>query len=125
MRHNDDRVLLDRLTGAIAAGDSFVLPVFALGEAWRVVTERRGYAAEPVDVIAALTVFLETMAVARPGARYLAELTKLLEKHQPHGAEVFDFQIAAVCIEHSVPRLWTFDARFPRIAGLEVVRPLV
>jgi hypothetical protein len=39
MRHTDDGMLLDQLTSATAAGDSFVLPVFVLGEARRVVTE--------------------------------------------------------------------------------------
>jgi len=40
------------------------------------------------------------------------------------GANIFDCQIAAVCIERQVTEIWTFDRRFVVDPRLKAVDPL-
>ena len=94
-----------------------------LGEFWRVATEVRGLNKSPDATARFLAELLEELPLLLPGPRYGSILLGLLKLHRPRGASVFDFQIAAVCLEHEVDAVWTFDQKFPRVAGLAVVDP--
>lgn len=102
---------------------SFVLPSLCAGEFWRVSTEPRGLGKSPAATAAFLSELLEAVPLLLPGAAYQEVLLGLLARFAPRGASVFDYQIAAVCIDRGVGEIWTFDRRFPRVDGLRVVDP--
>lgn len=112
-------VVIERLE----SGSGFFLPVMCLGEFWRVSTERRGMNRSPDATARFVAELLQEFPLLLPGPRYGPILLELLGLHRPRGASVFDFQIAAVCLEHGVDAVWSFDQRFPRIDGLAVVDP--
>jgi predicted nucleic acid-binding protein len=90
------------------------IPVFCIGEFWRVVTHPLAPVQTPP---AAATHFLSvTLAgratLLRPGPRYWSLLKDLLDERQPRSADIFDYQIAALCIERDCADIWTFDRRF-------------
>jgi predicted nucleic acid-binding protein len=111
--------VIERLESA----GTFFLPVMCLGEFWRVATETRGMNKSPAATAQFVAELLQEFPLLLPGPRYGPILLELLELHRPRGARVFDFQIAAVCLEHRVEAVWSFDQRFPRLDGLAVVDP--
>jgi predicted nucleic acid-binding protein len=117
-------LLAGLVADSLAHGDRFVMPVFVLGETWRVLTEPRGYGVAPARVLAWLARWIEDAGILLPGTPYWGVLAEFMGQRLPRGAEIFDCQIAAVCVEHGVDEIWTFDARFLRDARLRVTDPL-
>jgi predicted nucleic acid-binding protein len=109
-----------------AAGTRFVIPVFCLGEFWRVATDRR--ANKPVPPLRALA-WIDWLlscgsALLTPGPEYWPTLKTQLAAVLPVGTDVFDSQIAALCREHGIEEIWTFDRAFVPHWQLRVVNPL-
>lgn len=112
-----------RLTAAGDRNDTVHTPFTCLGETWRTLTEPRGYGFHPDNVQLLLRRTVQFLPPLMPGNRYVERWLALANELQPAGAEVFDVQIAALCLEHRCTEIWTFDTRFPRVAGLSVVDP--
>ena len=109
-----------------AAGTRFTVPVFCLGEFWRVATDRR--ARKPVSPIRALawtdSLLSHGAALLTPGPGYWSTLRALLAVALPVGTDVFNSQIAALCQEHGIEEIWTFDRAFVPSSHLRTVNPL-
>jgi len=105
-------------------GDEFYVPVFVVGETWRVLTEPRGYAVEPGTVATWLESLLLDARLLVPGPEYLPLCMEIARASRVQGANIFDCQIAAVCIERQVTEIWTFDRRFVVDPRLKAVDPL-
>jgi predicted nucleic acid-binding protein len=114
------------LASASARGTEFAVPVFCVGELWRIVTDRRAPGRiPPRRVLAWIDRLLsEGATLLSPGPRYWALLRALLADGLPEGLGVFDCQIAAVCQEYGIEHIWTFDRAFVRYAPVRAVDPL-
>ena len=114
------------LASRAAAGTRFAVPAFCVGEFWRVATDRR--ARKPVAPIRALAwtdgLLSRGATLLTPGPEYWPALRRLLAAALPVGTGVFDCQIAAVCQEHGITEIWTFDRAFTRHSTLKAVNPL-
>lgn len=125
-QHSDaDEALRDLAEGHAA----WAIPVFVIGEFLRVVTHPRGplrRPTPPAKALEAIDVLLASPSarVLMPGRRYLPLLRGLVADTNTRGEEVFDAQIAALCLEHGATTILTNDADFRQFAGL-TVRPLV
>lgn len=109
-----------------AAGTTFAVPVFCIGEFWRVATDRR--AMTPVAPVRALAwidwLLSDGATLLTPGPGYWPILKTLLAAVLPVGTDVFDSQIAALCQEHGIAEIWTFDRAFVPHSQMRVVNPL-
>ncbi|MGZ4149594.1 MAG: type II toxin-antitoxin system VapC family toxin [Actinomycetota bacterium] len=119
-----DEALRD-LAGSHAA---WAIPVFVIGEFLRVVTHPRGPLRRPTSPAKALEAIDVLVAspsaqVLMPGRRYLPLLRGLVVDTNPRGEEVFDAQIAALCLEHGASTILTNDTDFRQFSGI-TVRPL-
>lgn len=78
-------------------------------------------AAEAVQAITELLVFLEVLPVPASTVGVWMELSK---RHQVTAADIFDLQIVATMLANSVQRIYTFNAEDFRVfSELEVVTP--
>jgi predicted nucleic acid-binding protein len=111
------------VVAAARAGETFITPVFCIGEFWRVVTEPRGYGAEASEALDFLRRWSQQAPVAHSNRRFETRFLGQLERQQPRGAAVFDLAIGLLALERGADELWTFDARFPPIEGLSIVNP--
>lgn len=59
------------------------------------------------------------------GPNHLAELKRLALGAQIVGRGIHDARIAALCLQHGVRELWTFDRDFSRFPQLKTRNPLV
>jgi len=59
-----------------------------------------------------------------PGLGYWPTLRRLLAGALPVGTDVFDSQIAALCQEHGIEEIWTFDRAFVPQSHLRIINPL-
>lgn len=118
------RLLADRLLAAALTDTLVVVPFTCLGETWRTLTEPRGYGAPPDEVEYSLRRLLRSFPAVYPTQRAGRRWLTMASRTRARGASTFDFQIAAICVEHGVDEIWTFDASFPTIDGLRVVNPL-
>ena len=109
-----------------ATGTRFAVPLFCVGEFWRVATDRRGRSPlAPALVLAWVDRLVAGgAAVLTPGSQYWPLLKTLLAEWLPVGTDVFDCQIAALCEEHGITEIWTFDRNFVRQSRLRAVDPL-
>lgn len=109
-----------------ATGTSFAVPLFCVGEFWRVATDRRGrHPVAPALVLAWVDRLMAGgAAVLTPGPQYWPLLKTLLAERLPVGTDVFDCQIAALCQEHGIKEIWTFDRNFVRHSSVAPVDPL-
>jgi predicted nucleic acid-binding protein len=109
-----------------AAGTRFAIPVFCLGEFWRVATDRRARAPVPPVRALAWTDWLLShgATLLTPGPAYWPILKTQLAATLPVGTDVFDSQIAALCQEHGIAEIWTFDRAFVPHSQLRAVNPL-
>jgi predicted nucleic acid-binding protein len=109
-----------------AAGTRFAVPAFCVGEFWRVATDKR--ARKPVAPIRALAwidwLLSQGATLLTPGPEYWPVLRSLLAESLPVGTDVFDSQIAALCQEHGIEEIWTFDRAFVPHSQLRVIDPL-
>lgn len=110
----------------LAEGDAaWAIPVFVVGEFIRVVTHRRGPMSRPVDGGRALRSIdgllgSPSARVLFPGRRYLPLFRGLIADTAPRGNDIFDAQIAAVCLEHGATTVLTNNARFRLFSGITV-----
>ena len=127
-RDEDDAsdTLRELLARRAAAGTAFAVPLFCVGEFWRVATDRRGQKpVAPALVLAWVDrLVTEGAAVLTPGSRYWPLLRSILATSLPVGTDVFDCQIAALCQEHGITEIWTFDRTFVPHSQARVVNPL-
>ena len=109
-----------------AAGTRFAVPLFCVGEFWRVATDKRGQRpVAPAFVLAWVDQLVTRGAeVLTPGPQYWPMLRTLLAESLPIGTDVFDCQIAALCQEHGLAEIWTFDRSFVPHSQLRIVNPL-
>ena len=118
--------LRDQLARRSASGTRFVIPVFCVGEFWRVATDRR--ASKPVTPVRALAwtdwLLSRGSTLLTPGPEYWPALKALLAAALPVGTDVFDCQIAALCQEHGITEIWTFDRSFARLPAVAAVDPI-
>jgi predicted nucleic acid-binding protein len=109
-----------------AAGTRFAVPVFCLGEFWRIATDRR--ARKPVTPIRALAwtdwLLSHGAVLLTPGPGYWPTLKALLAVALPAGTDVFDSCIAALCQECGIQEIWTFDETFVPYSQVRIVNPL-
>jgi predicted nucleic acid-binding protein len=107
-------------------GSSFAVPVFCVGEFWKIVTDRRAPIRVPPAKALAWVDHLVTegASLIAPGSRYWQTLRSLLASQWPAGTGVFDCQIAALCSEHGIGEIWTFDRAFVKHPHLRAVDPL-
>ena len=87
-------------------------------------TEPRGYAVSPEDTDLLLRRALQLMPPLMPPPNFNDAWLALAQRLRATGAAVFDVQIAALCMHHRVDEIWTFDAGFPSVEGLQAVNPL-
>lgn len=116
--------LTDRIQHAGAESSTLHVPFVCLGEFWRTMTEPRGYAVSPEDTYLLLRRALQLMPPLMPPPNFNDAWLALAQRLRPTGAAVFDVQIAALCVHHRVDEIWTFDAGFPSVEGLQAVNPL-
>lgn len=109
-----------------AQGATFAIPVFCVGELWRIVTDRRAMVRiAPERALAWIDRLVsEGATLLTPGPGYWAALKALLKQGLPDGLGVFDCQIAALCQEYGIEEIWTFDRAFVPHCQLRVVDPL-
>jgi toxin-antitoxin system PIN domain toxin len=126
---NEDAPQHDRarqIVRALAEGDAaWALPVFVIGEFLRVVTNPRGpltRPGKPASAMQAIDALLASPSVRAllPGRRYLPLLRGLVADANPKGNEIFDAQVAAVCLEHGATTILTEDRDFLRFSGVTV-----
>ena len=93
---------------------------------WRIVTDRRAAVRiAPPRALAWIDRLLSGGAtLLTPGPRYWTTLKTLLARGLPEGLGVFDCQIAAICQEHGIEEIWTFDRAFVPHSQLRIVDPL-
>lgn len=118
------RILADHLVAAAEGDTRVVVPFTCVGESWRTLTEPRGYGAPPEEVEFSLRRLLRSIPPVYPTPRAGRRWLTLASQARARGASTFDFQIAAICLEHGVDEIWTFDASFPVVETLRVVNPL-
>lgn len=104
---------------------AWAIPVFVIGEFLRVVTHPRGPLRRPTppnEALGAIDALVASPSarVLMPGRRYLPLLRGLVADTNPRGDEVFDAQIAALCLEHGATTILTNDTDFRLFAGLTV-----
>lgn len=123
-RHAESLACLTRL----AEGERpWALPVFVLGEFIRVVTHPRVFVppsalGEAFDALESLLAS-PTCRVLMPAGRYAQVFARLCRKGEMRGNRVFDAQIAAVCVEHGVTDVLTFDRDFARLSDVRILAP--
>ncbi len=129
--HNTGDPHHDRARGELRAlvesDAAWGLPVFVLGEFLRVVTNRRGPLPHPSTPAAAIEAIDGLLAspnakLLLPGRRYLPLLRGLVADVRPRGNEIFDAQVAAVCLEHGATTILTNDTDFRQFSGITVKR---
>jgi len=106
--------------------DAIRIPIFCIGEFWRVVTHPQA----PARMLPpAASSFLSSWisreeSLLLPGRTYWPLLHGLITERPPRSSEIFDYQIAALCLNQNCSEIWTFDREFPRVDGLQVTNPL-
>ena len=109
-----------------AQGTTFAVPVFCVGELWRIVTDRRATVrVAPKRALAWIDRLVsDGTTLLTPGPGYWVAMKMLLARGLPEGLGVFDCQIAATCQEHGIEEIWTFDRAFVPHSQLRVIDPL-
>jgi len=96
----------------------WALPIFCVGEFFRVVTHSRVFAppstlVQAIDAMRGLRTST-SLRVLNPGAQFPRLFEEMLQQADARGNLVFDAQIAALCREHGVDRILTMDRDFAR-----------
>ena len=103
------------------------LPVFCLGEFLRVVTHPRLYpeTARLDEALTWLKVLTQAprLNILNPGPDFASLYMETIQQANARGNMAFDAQIAALCREHRVQTLVTYDQDFARFPGLRCVAP--
>jgi toxin-antitoxin system PIN domain toxin len=103
------------------------IPVFCLGEFLRVSTHPRVFdpPSKPEAALAALEDLMTSPSVRilNPEERYLRLLGEVVRSADVRGNLIFDAQIVAVCLEHGVSELVTWDRDFSRFPKFRLRTP--
>ena len=92
---------------------TFAIPIFCVAKLWRIVTDRRATVRiAPQRALASIDRLVSDGATLHTGPGYWVALKRLLAHGLPEGLGVFDCQIAAMCQEHGIEEIWTFDRAF-------------
>lgn len=107
--------------------DRWGLPVSCIAEFVSVVTSPRGLKRpSPLqDALAFLGdwISMTSCQVLLPREDFLHQLGGIMRAANVTGRSAFDAQIAAICRQHGVSRIATYDRGFQRFAGIEVQNP--
>lgn len=114
---------------AIDRPNKWGIAVQCIAEFWGVVTHPscRGGASSPAEASA----FLENLLVDgrgilwHPTPGFGARLLKRAVEMKVSGPRIFDLQIAMTAHENGAREVWTHDASFIRIPGLEIIDPFI
>lgn len=123
-----DHAVALALLNSLAGGDRpWALPVFCIGEFLRVVTHPRVFN-PPTTLDAACGAIEQLLAtpmvrLLRPGTAFADHLFRLARRADAKGNLVYDAQIAAVCREHGVDQIASFDRDFLRFPDLRLRDP--
>lgn len=115
-----------RLKTLAEGDDTWAIPVFCVGEFFRIVTRRRLFD-PPFTAREATTALNRVLAspslrVLTPGDQFVPLLIEAIEEAAAVGNLVFDAQIVALCRESGVRTLVTEDRDFARFSGLRIER---
>ncbi|MCB9707994.1 MAG: PIN domain-containing protein [Myxococcales bacterium] len=121
--HRSAQAAIER---AAASSQGWGFTVANINEFWRVVTEPR--MPQPSSGNQAYAFILELIEGARarvwyPKTGFAERLLQAASDLDIRGARIFDLHIGLCARENGATHLWTRDARFIEIAGLEVVNP--
>ena len=109
-----------------SAGWGIALPV--IGEFWSVATHPSclGGPSTPGQAASFLRSLLDSGAGAiwQPGPDFGVRLVQLACDLKVIGTRIFDLQIALVAYENGATEIWTHDADFITIPGLQTLDPL-
>lgn len=76
------------------------------------------------DTIRVIKHYRAIMDVLYPDENSSKELDNLIQKYQPRGLKVHDFEIAAIAISNGITQLATFNvADFKKIKEIDIVEP--
>ena len=108
---------------------AWAIPWPCVHEFFAIVTHPRIFT-QPTPPAAALdqvTAWLESpsLVLLSESDGYWERLAKIVKSSRIAGPHVHDARIAALCMHHSVDRLWTADRDFSRFPELETENPLV
>ena len=113
-----------RLRSIAEADAPWGLPVFCIGEFFRVATHARVFTppSSLEEALRAIGGLLASPSVRllNPGEAYFEHLSHALKSGDARGNLAFDAQIVAVCLEHGVNRLLTSDRDFSRFKDISV-----
>ncbi|HSR68958.1 MAG TPA: TA system VapC family ribonuclease toxin [Acidobacteriota bacterium] len=109
--------------------DAWAIPWSVLHEFLAIVTHPRIYR-PPTPLPAAVdqvSAWLESpsLVLLTESPAYWRHLQHTLEQGQVSGPRVHDARIAALCADHQVDQLWTFDRDFSRFPTLTPHNPLI
>ncbi len=95
-----------------------------LSEYYAVVTKGETPLLAPQEALHDITEFALYCTVLYPTLLSQQKLSELIEKHQPKGLKVHDFEIASIALVSGVLNIATFNhGDFQRITGVEVTVP--
>ena len=103
------------------------IPISCMAEFLSVVTNTAPLQKEALTIDEAVEEFdkfasRENARLLLPMEKFSETYSRLLRESRAISGQVFDVQIAAICIDHSVTRLITEDRRFPQFAELKLER---
>lgn len=117
------------LTKLVEAGGTWAIPWPCLHEFLVIVTHPRIYD-PPTPLEEALLqadCWSESPRLEMIGERadYWPVIRQLLQKGKITGPLIHDAKIIAICQQNGVKTLWSADRDFTRVAGIEIVNPLL
>jgi uncharacterized protein len=117
------------LKALVEGRQAWAVPWPVLHEFYRVVTDRRIFInpTPPQKAFDQIAAWLEspTVSVIGESLEHFDVLQKLATHADIQGAAIHDARIAAICLSHSVEKLWTADRDFSYFPQLKTVNPLV
>ena len=113
---------------ASATGPSWGIPEQCVFEFWSVVTHpsSAGGGSSPASARGFIDALIETAGavVLPPPAALAARCMQIADRLGVRGPRIFDLQIGVTALEAGVSEIWTHDAGFIKLPGLETRDPL-
>lgn len=108
---------------------TWAIPWPCVHEFYSVATHPRVYSppSTPDEAITQIEIWLEspTLMLLSESGDYWPQLREITERAKLQGPMVHDARIAALCLLHGVPELWSADRDFSRFPALRVRNPLI
>lgn len=115
----------ERLTALAESREPWSIPVFCFGEFIRVVTHKKVFSPPhaPDKACQSISSLLgsPSLIVLKPENQFFPILFEIIREHQIKGNQIFDAQIAALCIEAGVRSLLTEDSDFKKFKDLTIL----